>query len=133
MCGPMPDISASRCAARSEYRTNPPRSRLGLTAAALLWLVTDVASGHTNPDVTADRATVTQAICRQYAAAQHTLPYGTMHAHCMYARGYRVLVSRPCPILQVIRASCQSLRLITGALNDRRTHREHHEGPWFYG
>jgi hypothetical protein len=33
---------------------------------------------------------VIQAICRQYAAAQRVLPYDTMYAQCMYARGYRV-------------------------------------------
>src|SRR5215471_11487185 len=32
-------------------------------------------------------------------------------------------------VLQVIRASHQALRLTTGALNDRRTHREHQKGP----
>jgi hypothetical protein len=34
-----------------------------------------------------DRAALTQAICRQYAAAQRGMPYDTMYAQCMYARG----------------------------------------------
>ncbi|MBV9686917.1 MAG: hypothetical protein JO096_06875 [Alphaproteobacteria bacterium] len=37
-----------------------------------------------------DPAAVTSAICRGYAAAQHALPYDTMYAQCMYARGYIV-------------------------------------------
>ena len=37
-----------------------------------------------------DPAAATAAICRGYAAAQHALPYDTMYAQCMYARGYIV-------------------------------------------
>ncbi|MBV8934525.1 MAG: hypothetical protein JO320_24405 [Alphaproteobacteria bacterium] len=37
-----------------------------------------------------DPAAATSAICRGYAAAQHALPYDTMYAQCMYARGYIV-------------------------------------------
>jgi len=48
------------------------------------------ASAQTNPGANYDRAAVVQVICRQYAAAQRALPYDTMYAQCMYARGYRV-------------------------------------------
>src|SRR5205085_1081957 len=44
-----------------------------------------------------DRAAQTEAICRQYAAAQRGLPYDTMYAQCMYARGYRVPGFSPSP------------------------------------
>ena len=44
-----------------------------------------------------DAASVVQAICRQYAAAQHALPYDTMYAQCMYARGYAVPGFSPSP------------------------------------
>jgi len=44
-----------------------------------------------------DAASVVQAICRQYAAAQHALPYETMYAQCMYARGYVVPGFSPSP------------------------------------
>ena len=37
------------------------------------------------------------AICRGYAAAQHALPYDTMYAQCMYARGYVVPGFSPSP------------------------------------
>jgi hypothetical protein len=37
-----------------------------------------------------DRAATIAAVCRGYAAAQHALPYDTMYAQCMYARGYVV-------------------------------------------
>ena len=37
-----------------------------------------------------DRASAVAAICQGYAAAQHALPYDTMYAQCMYARGYVV-------------------------------------------
>jgi hypothetical protein len=40
---------------------------------------------------------VVQQICRQYAAAQHGLPYDIMYAQCMYARGYRVPGFSPSP------------------------------------
>jgi hypothetical protein len=42
------------------------------------------------PTGTYNPASVVEAICRQYAAAQHALPYDTMYAQCMYARGYVV-------------------------------------------
>ena len=44
-----------------------------------------------------DPAAATSAICRAYAAAQHTLPYDTMYAQCMYARGYIVPGFSPSP------------------------------------
>ena len=44
-----------------------------------------------------DPAAVTSALCRGYAAAQHALPYDTMYAQCMYARGYIVPGFSPSP------------------------------------
>jgi hypothetical protein len=44
-----------------------------------------------------DPAVVTQQICEGYAAAQHALPYATMYAQCMYARGYLVPGFSPSP------------------------------------
>jgi len=55
------------------------------------------ASPQTGPGVGYDRAAQTEAICRQYAAAQRGLPYDTMYAQCMYARGYRVPGFSPSP------------------------------------
>jgi hypothetical protein len=40
------------------------------------------ASAQTGPNLGCDRATQTQAICRQYAAAQRGMPYETMYAQC---------------------------------------------------
>jgi hypothetical protein len=66
-------------------------------AAALLWLfAATAASGQTNPSAY-DPVAVVQAICRQYAAAQTGMPYDTMYAQCMYARGYRVPGFSPTP------------------------------------
>jgi hypothetical protein len=44
-----------------------------------------------------DRAAVVASICRGYAAAQHALPYDTMYAQCMFARGYVVPGFSPSP------------------------------------
>ena len=55
------------------------------------------ASAQTGPNVGYDHAALTQAICRQYAAAQKAMPYDTMYAQCMYARGYRVPGFSPSP------------------------------------
>jgi hypothetical protein len=44
-----------------------------------------------------DRAAAVAAICRGYAAAQRALPYDTMYAQCMYARGYVVPGFSPSP------------------------------------
>ena len=44
-----------------------------------------------------DPAAAVAAICRGYAAAQHALPYDTMYAQCMYARGYVVPGFSPSP------------------------------------
>jgi len=66
-------------------------------AAAFLWLsAATAASEQTNPSAS-DYAAVTQAICRQYAASQRAMPYDTMYAQCMYARGYRVPGFLPSP------------------------------------
>ena len=66
-------------------------------AAAFLWLsAATAASEQTNPSAS-DYVAVTQAICRQYAASQRAMPYDTMYAQCMYARGYRVPGFLPSP------------------------------------
>jgi hypothetical protein len=44
-----------------------------------------------------DPAATVAAICRDYAAAQHALPYDTMYAQCRYARGYVVPGFSPSP------------------------------------
>jgi hypothetical protein len=55
------------------------------------------ASAQTGPNLGYNRAAQTQAICREYAAAQKAMPYDTMYAQCMYARGYRVPGFSPSP------------------------------------
>jgi hypothetical protein len=60
-------------------------------------MVGTAASAQTGPGVGYDRASLTQAICRQYAAAQSGMPYDTMYAQCMFARGYRVPGFLPLP------------------------------------
>ena len=55
------------------------------------------ASAQTGPGIVYDHAALTQAICRQYAAAQKAMPFETMYAQCMYARGYRVPGFSPSP------------------------------------
>src|SRR5262249_31680481 len=72
-------------------------SRASCASGVLFWLFTGVANGQTGPGVGYDPAAVVQAICRQYATAQHGLPYDTMYAQCMYARGYRVPGFTPSP------------------------------------
>jgi hypothetical protein len=47
--------------------------------------------------VTSPQIAIVEAICRQYAAAQHALPYDTMYAQCMYARGYVIPGFSPSP------------------------------------
>ncbi|HEX4554377.1 MAG TPA: hypothetical protein VH249_10355 [Xanthobacteraceae bacterium] len=61
-----------------------------------------VMAGRTIPTAEAagevyDRAATVAAICRGYASAQHALPYDTMYAQCMYARGYVVPGFSPSP------------------------------------
>jgi hypothetical protein len=66
-----------------------PATRLGLILAALI--SADAGRG------AAAQVSVAEAICRQYAAAQHALPYDIMYAQCMYARGYVVPGFSPSP------------------------------------
>jgi hypothetical protein len=58
-------------------------------AAALIWLVADAANGQTGPGVADDPAVVTEAICRQYAAAQVGMPADLMFRQCMSERHCR--------------------------------------------
>src|SRR5499427_3758957 len=79
---------------------NSCRSRACWSASLMmvLWLLAvAAASGQTNLGAPYDRAAVVQSICRQYAATQHALPYNTMYAQCMHARGYRVSGFSPTP------------------------------------
>jgi hypothetical protein len=73
-----------------EWRT-PPATRLAL-AIAIVAIPAAAASGEVS-----DRTATAAAICRGYAAAQHALPYDTMYAQCMYARGYVVPGFSPSP------------------------------------
>src|ERR1700730_18595048 len=67
-------------------------------AVVLLWSITgDAVSAQTGGEIGHDQAAATKAICRQYAAAQRGMPYETMYAQCMYARGYRVPGFAPSP------------------------------------
>ncbi len=66
-----------------------PEPGLGLVLATMM-----SAGGWT---AAAAQVSVAEAICRQYAAAQHALPYETMYAQCMYARGYVVPGFSPSP------------------------------------
>jgi hypothetical protein len=68
-----------------------------LMAALLGLIASTAASAQTGPGVGYDGATLSDAICRQYAAAQRGLPYDTMYAQCMYARGYRMPGFSPSP------------------------------------
>ena len=61
-----------------------------------------VMAGRTIPTAEAagevyDRGANVAAICRGYASAQRALPYDTMYAQCMYARGYVVPGFSPSP------------------------------------
>jgi hypothetical protein len=74
------------------------RHRASLTCpAAVLTAVTSVFGCGSAAAQRYDPAAVTQAICRQYAAAQHAFRYDTMYAQCMYARGYVVPGLSPSP------------------------------------
>jgi len=84
-------------------RANVDRWRLNIKLRAFrLALALMAVSGQTVPATKAagevyDRTAATAAICRGYAAAQHALPYDTMYAQCMYARGYIVPGFSPSP------------------------------------
>ena len=62
-----------------------------------LWLFANEACAQTSAGSEYNPVAVIEAICRQYAAAQRALPYDTMYAQCMYARGYRVPGFSPSP------------------------------------
>ena len=92
------------------------------------------ASAQSGPGVGYDRAAVTQVICRQYAAAQKAMPYDTMYAQCMYARGYRVPGLSPSPDSLVIKAGCRVPRLIMVAPDravSKRRRAAQRCGPWY--
>jgi hypothetical protein len=68
-----------------------------LVVSATISVSIAVAAFAQEPKQPYDYSAVVQQICRQYAAAQHGLPYDTMYAQCMYARGYRVPGFSPSP------------------------------------
>jgi hypothetical protein len=77
-------------------------ARRALGAFRLTLAIGAAAAGQTTPAAQGatevyDRAAVVAPICRGYAAAQHALPYDTMYAQCMYARGYVVPGFSPSP------------------------------------
>ena len=77
-------------------------ARRTLEAFRLTLAIATAAAGQTTPEAQTagevyDRAAVVASICRGYAAAQHALPYDTMYAQCMYARGYVVPGFSPSP------------------------------------
>jgi hypothetical protein len=79
----------------------------------LLWFVAgNAASAQNAPGIGYDRAALTQAIYQQYATAQKGMPYETMYAQCMYARGYRVPGFSPSPqfprLSRRVAGSCNS-------------------------
>ena len=93
------------CCSRASWRAS--------RAAALLCFMADTAaSAQTGPGVGYDRAALTQAICRQYAAAQRGMPYDrcTRSACMRGATACRVSRRRPIPL--VIKASCRVLRFM---------------------
>ena len=68
---------------------NSPAAQLGLALAVIM--ATSIWT------FAAAQVSVAEAICRQYAAAQRSLPYAIMYAQCMYARGYVVPGFSPSP------------------------------------
>jgi hypothetical protein len=67
-----------------------------------------------------DYTTVVQQICRGYAAAQHALPYDTMYAQCMYARGYPMPGFSPSPIRLGTRVRCRVQGRSAAAIGKRQ-------------
>jgi hypothetical protein len=82
---------------------------------ALLWFMAGAAASAQTGGVGYDCAALTQAICRQYATAQRGMPYETMYAQCMYARGYRVPGFSPSPDSPGYQGEMPVPRLIMGA------------------
>jgi hypothetical protein len=72
-------------------RRSPPGACLALAVSTL------VAAQAQGEREVYDPAAAVAAVCRGYAAAQHALPYDTMYAQCMYARGYVVPGFSPSP------------------------------------
>jgi hypothetical protein len=61
-----------------------------LTLALCMMVVAPTIPAAAGADGDYDPAAAVAAICRGYAAVQRALPYDTMYAQCMYARGYVV-------------------------------------------
>ena len=76
---------------RASFRVEPVAFAMGIIVVGLTILPVPAAGQNYDP------AAVTSALCRGYAAAQRALPYDTMYAQCMYARGYIVPGFTPSP------------------------------------
>jgi hypothetical protein len=81
-------------ALNASKRSGNAAAQLGLALAAIMAMSTWTFA--------AAQVSVAEAICRQYAAAQRSLPYAMlpyaiMYAQCMYARGYVVPGFSPSP------------------------------------
>jgi hypothetical protein len=67
-----------------------------LAVAALICGIAGTAvQGQTGPSVADDRTTVTESICRQYAAALSDMPADLMFKQCMFERHCRPVPSPP--------------------------------------
>ena len=73
------------------------RTRITASLATLNYLLMSIAAPAQGQNRSYDYAAVVRGICRQYAAAQTGLPYDTMYAQCMFARGIRVPGFTPSP------------------------------------
>jgi hypothetical protein len=73
------------------------RESLRAAAAVAMWLCTANGALAQTQSRRPDYVAVVEEICRRYAAAQHALPYETMYAQCMFARGLRVPGFSPSP------------------------------------
>jgi hypothetical protein len=72
------------------------RTRRDGAIAAAIWLaLAAAASGQTDTDAAYDGAAATEALCRQYAAAQTGMPADLMFSQCMAERHCRPFPRAP--------------------------------------
>ena len=88
---PKPFAFPATSGLRASFRVEPVAFAMGIIVVGLTILPVPAAGQNYDP------AAVTSALCRGYAAAQRALPYDTMSAQCMYARGYIVPGFTPSP------------------------------------
>lgn len=67
----------------------------GAVAALICEVAGTAVQGQTGPSVADDRTTVTESICRQYAAALSDMPADLMFKQCMFERHCRPVPSPP--------------------------------------